>query len=76
MPKENARTWVDCVGDRLPVPNGLFLIKKSFVMYNQITQSNFCYEILHDGVSVNAERYIEFLEHMVEVFQTTIPIWE
>ena len=58
LSNENARAWVDDAGDRLSVPRRTISDKKS----------HFYYKILHDGGSVNAERYIEFLEHMVEHF--------
>ena len=34
------------------------------------------FELLHDGGSINAERYLQFLKNMISNFQTRVPVWE
>ena len=64
LPKENALAQVDSAGDRLPVPRTVISDKKFLcIVASNYSMSHFYYEILYDGGSVNAERYIEFRTH-------------
>ena len=75
-PKENIRAWVDSAGDRPMVSKRTFSSKKvSVIVASNFNNSLYYVEILHDGGTVNAEKYLKFLQNMIEQFRRELPPW-
>ena len=76
-PKENTRAWVTGAGDRPTLPRRTMSSRKILIMAATNFSKTLTYkEVLHDGGSINAERYLEFLCNMVNHFKQQIPAWE
>ena len=67
--KENIRIWVNSASDRSMVPKRTISSKNVLVIVaSNFNKSLYYTEILHDGGTVNAERYLTFLQNMIEHF--------
>jgi len=61
-PKETSRFWIDAGGDRPHIVRRSTGDKKYLLMMSATFDATFYWEILEDGGSINAERYISFIE--------------
>ena len=78
-PKECNRVWVDCAGDRPQVSRRTIADRKVLIMVALNYAKSFSYiEVLHDGGSINGDRYLSFLQNMCAAFeqQLNLPRWE
>ena len=76
-PKENMRAWVDSAGDRPGIARRTISDRKMLIILAcNYSKSLFYHEVMHDGGTINAARYLEFLERMCSKFQPTLPRWE
>lgn len=76
-PKECNRVWVDGTGDRSTIARRTISDRKVLIIVaSNYAKSLTYFEILHDGGSINAERYLQFLQNMIANFQTRLPAWE
>ena len=68
---------MDSAGDKPKVPKGTISSKKLLVIVaSNFNKSIYYVEILHDGGTVNAERYLTLLQNMIEQFRQELPPWE
>jgi len=75
--KENNRAWVDGAGDRPAIARRTISNRKVMIILASNYSKSFYYlEVLHHGTSINSQRYIDFLENMVNEFENLIPRWE
>ena len=70
-PKETLRAWVDSAGDRT-ISSKMVLV----IVESNFNKSLYCVEILHDSGTVNTERYLTFLQNMIEQFRPKLPPWQ
>lgn len=78
-PKECNRAWVNEAGDRPQLPRQTISNKKVMLIVASNYSKSFSYhEILRDGGTINADRYLQFLHNMFEAFQRQLglPLWE
>lgn len=76
-PKECNRIWVNGPGDRPTIARRTISDRKVLIIVaSNYTKSLSYFELLHDGGSINAERYLRFLQNMITNFQTRLPAWE
>ena len=73
-PEECNRVLVDGTDDRPTIARRTISDRKVLI----IVASNYAksltnFELLHDGGSINAERYLQFLQNMISKFQTIRP---
>jgi hypothetical protein len=76
-PKECKRAWVDGAGDR-PVMARRTISDKKFmiIVAMNYAKSLVYFEVLEDGGSINAERYLVFLQRMRAEFMHKLLPWE
>lgn len=77
-PKECNRAWVNAAGDAPPVQARRTISDRKVLV---IVACNFSktfsyFESLDDGGSVNSERYVVFLQNMVQLYEQQMPAWE
>lgn len=76
-PPQCNRAWVDEAGDRPHMARRTISDKKVLIILASNFSKSLVYkEVLHDGGSINAERYLQFLENMTNEFEGTLPRWE
>ena len=76
-PKECNRVWVDGAGDRPAVARRTISDRKILIIVaSNYTKSLTYFELLQDGGSVNADRYLQFLKNMIAQFHGRLPAWE
>lgn len=76
-PKEFNRAWVDGAGDRPTIARRTISDRKVLIIVaSNFSKSLTYFEILHDGGSINAVRYLEFLQNMILKFQAILPAGE
>ena len=75
--KENNRAWVDSAGDRPAVARRTISDRKVLIILaSNYSKSMHYLEVLHDGASINSQRYIDFLENMASEFESVLPRWK
>ena len=75
--KENNRAWVDGAGDRPAIARRTISDRKVLIILaSNYSKSMHYLEVLHDGTSINSQRYLDFLENMATEFQNVLPRWE
>ena len=78
-PKECHRAWVDGAGDRPQEARRTISDKKVMLILASNFSKSFTYkEILHDGGSINADRYLIFLQNMFDALERQLRLsrWE
>ena len=78
-PKECNRVWVDSAGDRPQQPRRSTGDRKTMVLVAANYSKTFTYcEALEDGGSINADRYLIFLQNLFNAFENDVgmPRWE
>jgi len=78
-PKECQRAWVDGAGDRPQQARRTIIDRKVMVIVASNYSKSFSYiEVLHDGGSINADRYLVFLQNMFTALERhlQLPHWE
>jgi len=61
-PKENVRAWVDPGGDRPRIARRIIADRKFHIIVAMNFRCDFCFDIVEPGQTVNAHRYVQFLE--------------
>lgn len=75
--KENIRAWVDGAGDRPAIARRTISDRKvMIILASNYSKSMHYLEVLHDGTSINSQRYLDFLENMATEFENVLPRWE
>ena len=64
----NMRSWIDAGGDRPQVGRRTISDRKFMWLMAANFSGNFYFEIMHDGGSVNAQRYLQFLQSALRSF--------
>ena len=75
--RENMRAWVDSTGDRPTYAKRTISDQKVLIILSSNYSKSMWYlEVLHDGGSIDAARYLQFLKNMVVAFGNKLPRWE
>ncbi len=74
-PKEISRAWVESAQHRPRRARRTISAKKVMIIVGLNYSKSIVYvEVLHDGSSINAERYIQYLDNLTNAF--VLPPWE
>lgn len=64
-PRQQVRAWVDEAGDRPKLPRGKIADKKFHIIVAISFRGDFSFQVLPRNESINADRYVNFLEERV-----------
>ena len=64
--KEDTRTWIDAGGDRHMVARRTISDRKFMWLMASNYEGQFYYEVLSEGCSINADRYLLFLQNALD----------
>jgi histone-lysine N-methyltransferase SETMAR len=70
LPKENLRAWVDPGGDRPRQARRIIADKKFHIIVAMNFRCDHYFEVLQPGQTINAHRYIEFLDTLKNIRRT------
>lgn len=73
-PKENLRFGVDSAGDRPKIPKRTISDKKFMWIMAANFSGDVFFEVLHEGGTVNGNRYLQFLEKAIQFFSQKLDV--